>query len=201
MVLTAEFPLEWPEGWARTPPENRLGHLGGYGQRPSWTATLDRLSTQLRLMGVTYAVLSTNQPVKKSDGLPYRAKRIIDDPGVAVYFMHEKKSLVLAQDRYDHLVDNIRSLCLQIEGLRQMERHGGGVMLERAFQGFLALPKPSTGWRATLEINDPDPDMSLVNAAFRLLARRYHPDRPGGSTEKMRELNAARAAAEKELRS
>jgi hypothetical protein len=35
---------------------------------------------------------------------------------------------------------------MAIEGLRQMERHGGAIMLERAFDGFLALSAPEDCW-------------------------------------------------------
>ena len=51
----------------------------------------------------------------------------------------------MAQDQHLGLLDDIRSLSLAIEGLRQMQRQGGRVMLERAFAGFAALPTPGSG--------------------------------------------------------
>lgn len=55
-----------------------------------------------------------------------------------------------------------------------------------------------TGWRAVLRVG---PGVSLRDAARRYLelARRWHPDIPGGSADRMRELNAAIADARAEL--
>ncbi|MGH2467563.1 MAG: J domain-containing protein, partial [Candidatus Limnocylindrales bacterium] len=39
----------------------------------------------------------------------------------------------------------------------------------------------------------PEADPDVIQAAYRRLARRYHPDTPGGSGERMAELNAAYA--------
>jgi hypothetical protein len=41
------------------------------------------------------------------------------------------------------VAENMRSLALAIEGMRQVERHGGGFMLERAFTCFLAIAPPT----------------------------------------------------------
>ena len=87
--------------------------------------------TELRRLEAKDPVLSSNQPIRR-DGAPYAARRIIHDPEVAVYFVRGGRPLVMAQDRYWRLVDNIRSLALAIEGLRKLQRHGGGIMLERA---------------------------------------------------------------------
>ena len=78
--------------------------------------------TELRRLGVKDPVLSSNQPIRP-DGSPYAAQRMIRDPGVAVYFVRDCRHLVMAQDRYWRMVDNIRSLAMAIEGLRKMQRH------------------------------------------------------------------------------
>ena len=54
--------------------------------------------------------------------------------------------MVMAQDRFWSIIGNMRSLTMAIEGLRQMERHGGATMMERAFDGFTALPPPEDYW-------------------------------------------------------
>ena len=97
--------------------------------------------TELWRLGVKDLVPSSNQPIRP-DWSPYEAQRVIREPGVAVYFVRGGRHLVMAQDRYWRLVDNIRSLAMAIEGLRKMQRHGSGIMLERAFAGFAALPAP-----------------------------------------------------------
>jgi hypothetical protein len=50
--------------------------------------------------------------------------------------------MTMACDRFDNAAANMRSLGLAIEAMRQLERHGGGAMMEKAFSGFVALPPP-----------------------------------------------------------
>ena len=50
----------------------------------------------------------------------------------------------MACDRFDNAAANMRSLGLAIEAMRQLERHGVGTMMERAFTGFVALPAPES---------------------------------------------------------
>lgn len=198
--MTEAFPLHWPDGWPRTAPHHRAWSLpGGRGHTQSFSDTLRRLLTELDRLGAGPVVVSTNQPLRQ-DGLPYANRAKMDDPGAAVYFELGGKHLVMAQDRYELLADNLRSLALAIEGLRQMDRHGGGHMMERAFQGFQALPAPDD-WRRVLGLDREKRTLTLVdvNEAFRAKARDCHPDQ-GGSTDAMARLNAARDAAIIEIR-
>ena len=153
--MTEAYPLQWPDGWPRTEYQDQKYSLPGGAVRQSWDRVVNRLLDELRRLGATNVVLSTNQPIRR-DGLPYTTKRIIEDPGAAVYFSLDGQQLAMAQDCYMHLIDNIRSLALAIEGLRQMDRHGGGHMMKRAFSGFAALPPPDAiipdDWRAVLEV-------------------------------------------------
>ena len=200
--FTAEFPLVWPDGWPETPPEKRLKWMAGaYGNTPPWDVVLKRLETELTRLGATSIVLSTNQPIRR-DGQPYAARRRIEDAGAAVYFTHKGKDLVMAQDRYKLLADNIRSLCLAIEGIRQVERHGGGVMVERAFAGFERLPPPANrgSWRDVFGVGHYDPSPAELKKLYQRLAGKRHPDKPGGSVERMQTLNEAYRAARQELR-
>lgn len=114
---------------------------------------------------------------------------------VAVYFHLKGKPMVMACDLYQTPYENIHSLGHAIEHLRGLERHGGGVMMERAFTGFAALPAPPSGrqWWETLGV-DRNASRDSVLAAWKRLAMEHHPDR-GGSPERMAEINAARDAA------
>ena len=139
--MTEAYPLSWPPGWPR--------HKGQQdsdtrfrGPTYQWDRVYRGLTDELRRIGATNIVVSTNQPVR-GDGLPYAQQRNISDCGVAVYFTRNKKNLVMAQDRFWSVIGNMRSLTMAIEGLRQMERHGGATMMERAFDGFAALPPPA----------------------------------------------------------
>src|SRR5262249_40511750 len=62
--------------------------------------------------------------------------------------------MVMVCDRFTSVAGNIRSLTLAIEGLRQLDRHGGGRMLEKAFDGFKALAPPNwkKHWREVFSV-------------------------------------------------
>ena len=183
------YPLWWPAGWPRTALEYRHGRLRGW-EHQRWDSVVDRLMTELRRLEAKDPVLSSNQPIRR-DGAPYAARRIIHDPGVTVYFVRGGRPLVMAQNRYWRLVDNIRSLALAIEGLRKMQRHGGGIMLERAFAGFAALPAPDARapWWTILGVS-PQASQSEIRAAWKERARQVHPDH-GNHPAQLATLNAA----------
>lgn len=140
------YPLSWPPGWPRHKGQ-RDSDRRFNGPTYRWDRVFRGLQEELKRIGASpiSIVVSTNQPVR-GDGLPYAQQRNISDPGVAVYFWRKKKQMVMAQDRFDTVIGNMRSLTMAIEGLRQMERHGGATMLERAFDGFAALPPPDDCW-------------------------------------------------------
>ena len=192
------FPLSWPDGWERTPDEERIDFLQGGRQSQNWTEQTERLFNELRLFKATNVVLSTNQPLKK-DGRPYASRsKDVWDPGVAVYFDLDGKSLVIAQDRYRMVVDNIRSICIGIEGLRQMHRHGGGQMAERAFRGFAALPEPATEkWWDILGVSR-DCTFEEAHSAHVDMIFKHHPD-VGGDPYHMAKINAAWEEARMEI--
>ena len=142
--MTEAYPLKWPQGWPRHK-GRRDSDRRFYGPTFKWDRVYRGIREELKRIGATHIVVSTDQPLRQ-DGYPYSQVRRIDDPGVAVYFMRRKKPMVMAQDRFDTVMGNMRSLTMAIEGLRQMERHGGAVMLEKAFSGFAALPAPPSCW-------------------------------------------------------
>jgi len=143
--MTEAYPLQWPDGWKRQS-GRRDSDRRFNGPTYRWERVYKGLLREIRKIGGTDIVVSTNQPLRQ-DGAPYAQQRSISDVGVAVYFMRRKKPMVMAQDRFDTIMGNMRSLTMAIEGLRQMERHGGAVMLEKAFSGFAALPAPEDCWR------------------------------------------------------
>ena len=156
-----------------------------------------QLVNELRLLGATNIIVSSNIPTK-SDGLPYADNRRIDDPGIAVYFDFKKRHLAMARDGFTSPAGNIRSLTLAIDGLRQLERHGGSFMLERAFTGFIAIAPPNwkKPWRQVFGVK---PDWTGdIGALYSEKARNRHPD-AGGADTLMAELNVAYAEAKREL--
>jgi hypothetical protein len=193
------YPLQWQEGWPRTPEWKReadirfRGHV--YGLAPG--RVRDQLVSELERLGAKNVVISTNVALRQ-DGLPYANQKAVSDPGVAVYFTLNKRSLAMARDRFKTVVGNMRSLTLAVEAMRQLERHGGSTMVERAFSGFVALAPPSwkKPWREVFGVK---PDWrGDITALYREKARNRHPD-AGGSDSLMAELNVAFEEAKKEM--
>lgn len=159
------------------------------------------LSDELARLKATNVVISTNLPLRL-DGFPRAeaARSRIEDPGAAVYFTLKGRQMVMACDRYNLLAANVRSIGMAIEAMRQLERHGGGVMMERAFEGFAALPPPGyvRPWRDVLNLGDGTITGEMISTAYRKMAKLKHPDN-GGTATAMAELSAARDAAMQEI--
>lgn len=130
------YPLCWPIGQKRTanPTYSRFGNH-------TLAASYKQLLKEIAHMNGTNPIISSNIPVKQ-DGTPHAnySKRIIDDRGVAVYFTRNKQQVVLACDRWNIVEDNIWAIACSIEAMRSLERWSVSEMLDRAFNGFLAIP-------------------------------------------------------------
>lgn len=199
--MTQAYPLHWPDGWPRTEPAARQKSSPfkvGTGK------AIDELYAELERLGAENIVLSSNLTMS-TFARPYAKQRQPEDPGITVYFQLNDRPMVMARDRYADWRDNIRSIGLAITALRGLQRHGGAHMMERAFEGFAALPPPGSAhpWRETLGVAGLDctiPTVALAGAeaAYKTLAREHHPD-VGGSDDVMAELNTAIAAARREF--
>lgn len=129
---------------------------------------------EIKLMGGRDVILSTNIPLRK-DGLPYADFKIPNDRGVAVYFKYKGNQMCFACDRWNRIEDNVMAIGKTIEALRGIDRWGASDMIERAFQGFTALPSPKTKWYEVLEVS-PTATEDEVKRARNRLAMKYHPD-------------------------
>lgn len=199
--MTVEaFPLQWPNGRPRRPyPRRESSNFD-----TSMAKARDALFYELRLLGAKHVVLSSNVPLRL-DGKPYANFPAIKDPAVAAYFSHQDKSMCFACDRWTSVEDNIQAIRKTIEALRGIARWGTGDMLQAAFTGFTALSPPIVAgiplsWWEVLALPR-DAKREDVKAAFRRLASSAHPDKEGGSHERMAELNAAQEKALKECQS
>lgn len=207
MSLNA-YPLSWPSNWKRTGEAYRtaarFGKAGGRsGERwiPARALTvqeaLSRVQTELERMGIERddIVISTNVPTRM-DGMPRSGAAEPRDPGVAVYWEERAGARrVMAVDRYDRVADNLAAVAATLDAMRSIERHGGAMVLERAFTGFTALPAPDAKrtWWDILQCSR-GASADVIRAQYRRLASDHHPDR-GGDPARMAELNAARDEA------
>lgn len=200
--MTEAYPLAWPEGWPRTPPAKQVDgryqfkKVGGDGWRKPYTfaQARDALLAEVRKLGAGSFVLSTNFQTSRSTGLPRGDRREPEDQGVAIYFTRSGRPLAMACDRYTRAQENMNSLRLALDAMRQLERHGGGLMAEKAFTGFAALPAPKSCWEILGLGTGNASTAADVQRAWRERARGHHPDQ-GGSHSAMAEINAARDAA------
>lgn len=206
------FPLHWPIGWRRTSahlrdrahfnkkvPQYRTDHATGQQVR-SWDRKTElsmsdatkRVLAELERMGMSRddVVISSNVELRL-DGLPRSNRRAPEDPGVAVYWRKRKETRCMAVDRYDRVEDNIAAIAATLEAMRAIERHGGATILDRAFQGFTALPAPESWWQV-LGLSGPNASREQIEHAHRQLIMKHHPDRENGNTELAARINRAR---------
>jgi hypothetical protein len=207
--MIAAYPLQWPEGWPRTSYFARIA--GRFSTKRNSRASaqdltvadgVERVLDELSRFGVGREdiVISTNLKTRL-DGLPRSDQKAPDDPGAAVYWETRKgQRKVMAIDQYLKVADNLAAIAATLDAMRAIERHGGAQILDRAFTGFTALAAPvsTRHWREVIGVPPGISDMAIVRAEYRRCASFRHPDK-GGSHQAMAELNAAIAAAEKEL--
>lgn len=185
------FPLSWPVGWPRTRSQSRSRF---------YTVTLykarSELEYELRLLGATALVLSTNIPLRQ-DGLPYSNSREPTDHGVAIYFRIKNEPRVLACDKWDLVAHNMIALARHVGAMRGQLRWGVGT-LEQAFGGYRALPAmPAVKqWWEILGVRYTAPWDEIETARLALL-KKNHPDL-GGETTSAAEINSAFDEAKKE---
>ncbi len=211
--MTETYPLRWPDGWPRTAADKRSRgtqfRRGGYsGSLPTFSFGRDGVLDELKRLGATNVVISSSIDVRV-DGVPRAGvepdRHTMKEPGVALYFTLKGRAMVMAQDGYDSPGVNLRSLTLAIDAMRSLERHGGGTMMQRAFDGFAALPapdgvRPKRPWWIVLNYGEGDEaraDASVeeVEARYRTLSKKRHPDADEGSVEAFQELQNARDEA------
>lgn len=209
--VTVAYPLQWPEGWRRTPSyERKRGAFGRQetvrGQHSSWQTKKDisiaeavkRVRLELDKLGVEAvndAVVSTNLKLNMS-GIPRGDQGEPGNPGAAVYWKKAGQPMrVMAIDAYSRVAQNIAAIAATLEAMRAIDRHGGAQILDRAFAGFDALPPPRSCWDVLGVYAGAS--VEEINQSYRAKARAAHPD-AGGSAALMAELNQARDEALKQ---
>lgn len=185
MTATA-FPLSWPTGFPRAKARER----GAF--KTTLAGALSNVQDSLRRFATDSG--------KKLEGLVISSNVTLgvqrpDDPGVSVWFTWDGMGVAIAVDRYASVESNLQAIHHIIEARRTELRHGTLALVRATFAGFLALPAPKGGhWTEILSLPK-DARREDVKAAYRRLAMQCHPDKPGGSHERMSALNAAHEAA------
>ena len=177
------YPLHWPAGWERANKQIE----SKFDSSASKAHGL--LLGEVGRMGGRSLVLSTNVPLKANGTMHLDREPV--DPGVAVYFELNNKTMAFACDKYDLVRDNMLAIAKTIEAMRGIQRWGASDMLERAFRGFAALPEETPKpWREVLGISG-TPNADQITAMFKSLAKTHHPD-AGGDRRKFEMIVQAR---------
>lgn len=192
------YPLSWPVGWKRCPHRTGAAFKVGAGMQARKLTIRDgikRVLAELGRMGVKPddVIISSNVKPHIMDSQGSN----VSDPGVAVYWRKSPKEpqRVLAVDRYFNVADNLAALAATLDAMRAIERHGGAVVMDRAFEGFTALPPPSSEkqWWEVLGVRR-DASAEQIKEAWRKGVALVHPDKPGGSHDAVAAINRARDA-------
>lgn len=192
------YPLTWPLGWKRSRSQEHSNFSKKTGPYQRRNVTINEAVTavleELRRMGVKQGkvIISTNLKLR-NDGLPYSVQREPDDQGVSVWWTEGKSHKVIALDKYYRIADNLYAVAKTIEALRGIDRWGSGEILQRSFTGFEALPfTPSESWWSVLGVAAHTPTND-VEAAYRKVRFKAHPDQ-GGSSDEFNRVQDAWAA-------
>jgi hypothetical protein len=180
MSITA-YPLSWPPSVKRTKQRaaNRFkttlpGALGNV------QAALQKFAKDSQI-GIEDIVISSN--------LTHGITRP-RDPGVAIWFTWDLKTVCIANDRYDTVEGNLQGIYKIIEARRMELRHGTLELVRASFRGFQLAAPTSKPWWQVLGVRENSPRQE-VQAAYRKLAKIHHPDRAGGDGLTMTDINAA----------
>ena len=149
----------------------------------SWSETRADLAATFARWGVRDWAVSC--PSRAYDSYQLSA----ENRAVTVRYTHPRQGdRELTYGKQDRPVDNIRVLWLVLDAMRLNEARGIEDIVREA---YLALPAPSRE-RDPYEVLGvrPDAPAEVVEASYRALAKRLHPD-AGGSKEAMSALNAA----------
>lgn len=210
--MIERYPLSWPEGWKRTSNRTRARfgvqtsyyseeaktRMFGGTKKLSVAQSISRILGELGRMGISErdVIISTNVPTRL-DGLPYSNAAEPRDPAAAVYWKIRGKQQCMPIDMYDRVADNLAAIAATLDAMRSIKRHGGAEILDRAFQGFAALPEHAGGksWRDVLQFAPAERvGADEVKSRFLEMAKKRHPD-VGGSEESFREIIIARDQA------
>ena len=189
--MVAPYPLAWPEGMPRA----KAREAGRF--KTTLSAAMTNVRDSLRLFGS-----DSSRPVRNvviSSNVTLGVERPAD-PGVAIWFVWDDMPVCIPVDRYQTVTANLQAIHHIIEARRVELRHGTLALVRATFQGFKALPSPSTKrpWREVLGVRYGSVTHSDIDKEFKRLAKERHPD-AGGSAEAMAELNAARDEALREV--
>lgn len=188
MTIITPYPLQWPQGVARTGAGKRIKSPFRTGYSKAVENVVRSLQGFQKDSGlrIDHPVLSSN--------VDLMGRLLDNDAGAAAWFMMDGQWVAFGVDRFNDTASNVQAIHHIIEARRVELRYGGLSIVRQTFKSFLALPAPAgTHWSEILGVGR-NASRDEIEAGYRSKARAAHPD-TGGSTEEMAKLNAARATA------
>jgi len=186
------YPLSWPREFPRAKSRDK----GTF--KTSLSGAIRNVQDSLRLFSLDSGKKLDNIIISSNVSLGVSKP---DDPGVSVWFTWDSMDLCIAVDRYQTVEANLQAIHHILEARRVELRHGTLALVRATFQGFRALPAPSSekSWREVLGVPADENDLEVVKQAYRRKVAETHPDR-GGSHDKTTEINRAWEEAQEALK-
>jgi hypothetical protein len=181
--------------------------------RATWDDTLALLSSEVEMLGGEDVVLQIDvqEGELRRDGM-LRTNATVKFPGVRVSFTSVHGPLTYATDAYESRYyggltswqANVRAIALGLLALRAVDRYGISARGQQ-YTGWTAISsRPAemsreqaaeflahwAGLGTSLDLFADYPN--AVHSAYRMAAKRVHPDRTGDDSDTMARLNAAR---------
>lgn len=191
----------------------------------TYSETLGLLNKELKQINARNVVIQlalTDDDIRR-DGLP-RANSRPSHPGVILSFekflpkgklVGQWQSISMPCDQYRNWEDNLRAIALSLEALRKVDRYGVTQNGEQ-YTGWTALPEPNNGDIKTPQeaaafiaqysdalVNEVLNSTTIYLAAYRMAARRLHPDTTAdkeGATKDFQRLQQAKAILDQKFK-
>jgi len=152
---SADGDVDWPDGFDRTPQEERTPYPGGF--EVSRLRAFNSIVDEVERMGATDIDVQTCAPHVVE--APHRSREDSerDDPTVVVYFERDGDAYCVPCDEWDNLRDNARAIARYLNAKRAIERHGvTTVDTELSTQALQRIPRsegaePSNDDRADVD--------------------------------------------------
>lgn len=182
--------------------------------KASYTATMHLLDRELQMLRAEQVVLMVDgeeRHMRLDGGL--RADARLRSPRVILAFDSEHGPLKYACDAFLHWHDNLRAIALGLEALRRVERYGiatrgeqytgwaalgsgiamsAGMSRKEAVAVIIDLTSDGHDLYSDDDLDDRGAAGAFLEDAYRIGAKRWHPDNEGGDGEKFYLLTKAR---------
>ena len=181
------YPLTWPDHIDRATKREKSQF------RTELPGAIKNVQTSLKLFATDSGKALTDVVISSNVTLGVNKP---EDPGVAVWFTWDGMTVSIPVDRYLTTAENLQAIHHVLEARRTELRHGTLALVRASMKGFIALPSAKTDrWQTVLGLDAvPNITEAAIKGAYRALASKAHPDKPGGSEAAMSRLNAARDA-------